>query len=59
MGCCRAVVRNQGAAGFCSDVGYQRDGYFDVLVRMFEQALAQLSASDRHALIARSGEMEG
>ena len=44
------------AAGFCSDVGYQDDGYFDALVRMFEQALkaiAQLSASDRNPLIAR------
>jgi hypothetical protein len=44
------------AAGFCSDIGYKDDGYFDALVRMFEQALkaiAQLSASDRHALIAR------
>jgi hypothetical protein len=44
------------AAGFCSDVGYQDDGYFDALVRMFDQALkiiAQLSASDRNSLIAR------
>lgn len=44
------------AAGFCSDIGYQDDGYFDALVRMFEQALktiAQLSACDRRALIAR------
>jgi hypothetical protein len=44
------------AAGFCDDVGYQDDGYFDALVRMFEQALkiiAQLSASHREALIAR------
>jgi hypothetical protein len=44
------------AAGFCSDVGYQVDGYFDALVRMFDQALkliAQLSASDRNPLIAR------
>jgi hypothetical protein len=44
------------AAGFCSDIGYQDDGYFDALVRMFEQALkaiAQLSTSDRNALIAR------
>jgi hypothetical protein len=44
------------AAGFCSDVGYQDDGYFDALVRMFDQALrliAQLSASDRNPLIAR------
>jgi hypothetical protein len=44
------------AAGFCDDVGYQDDGYFDALVRMFEQALSitgQLPASDRGALIAR------
>lgn len=44
------------AAAFCSDVGYQDDGYFNALVRMFEQALkatAQLSASSRNALIAR------
>jgi hypothetical protein len=44
------------AAGFCRDVGYQDDGYFDALVRMFDQALrliAQLSASDRNPLIAR------
>ena len=44
------------AAGFCGDVGYQDDSYFDALVRMFEEALkviAQLSASDRTALIAR------
>ena len=44
------------AAGFCSDVGYQDDSYFNALVRMFEQALriiAQLSASDRKPLIAR------
>jgi hypothetical protein len=44
------------AAGFCNDVGYQDEAYFDALVRMFEQALktiAQLSGSDRNALIAR------
>jgi len=44
------------AAGFCSDIGYQDESYIDALVRMFEQALkisAQLSASDRNALIAR------
>jgi len=43
------------AAGFCSDVGYQDDSYFNALIRMFEQALqiiAQLSGSDRN-LIAR------
>lgn len=44
------------AAGFCSDIGNQDESYFDALVRMFDQALkviAQLSASDRNALIAR------
>jgi hypothetical protein len=44
------------AAGFCNDVGYQDDSYFNALVRMFEQALkiiAQLAASDRNSLIAR------
>ena len=44
------------AAGFCSDVGYQDEGYFDALVRMFAEALkvsAQLSAGGRDALIAR------
>jgi hypothetical protein len=44
------------AAGFCSDVGYQDDGYFDALVRMFEQALTiadQLPSSDGDALVAR------
>jgi hypothetical protein len=44
------------AAGFCNDVGYQDDGYFDALVRMFGEALkaiAQVSASDRDALIDR------
>jgi hypothetical protein len=44
------------AAGFCNDVGYQDEAYFNALVRMFEQALktiAQLSASDRNALVAR------
>jgi hypothetical protein len=44
------------AAGFCSDVGYQDDSYFNALVRMFEQALqiiAQLSATNPNPLIAR------
>src|SRR5579884_160985 len=44
------------AAGFCNDIGYQDDAYFDALVRIFEQALktiAQLPASDRTPLIAR------
>src|ERR1039457_7688878 len=44
------------AAGFCSDIANQDEGFFNALVRMFEQALAvteQLPASDRDALIAR------
>jgi hypothetical protein len=44
------------AAGYCNDIGYQDGGYFDALVRMFEQALkviGQLPAPDRNALIAR------
>jgi hypothetical protein len=44
------------AAGFCNDVGYQDEAYFNALVRMFEQALktiAQLSAKDGNPLIAR------
>jgi hypothetical protein len=46
----------QRAVGFCSDVGYQDEGYFNALVRMFEQALTvtdQLSVSQRSSLIAR------
>ena len=45
----------ESAAGFCNDVGYQDEGYFDALVNMFEQALKvtrQLSVGDRDALIA-------
>jgi hypothetical protein len=44
------------AAGFCNDVGYQDDTYFNALVRMFEQALNiadQLSTSDRNPLLTR------
>src|SRR5712692_5831227 len=44
------------AAGFCSDIGYQDESYFDALARMFEQALAvadQLPANRRNSLIAR------
>jgi len=44
------------AAGFCNDIGYQDDGYFDALVGTFEQALkaiAQLPACDRQDLITR------
>ena len=42
------------AAGFCSDVGNQDEGYFDALVRMFEQAVklaATLPKND--SLLAR------
>jgi hypothetical protein len=44
------------AAGYCSDIGYQDDSYFNALVRMFEQALkiiTPLSSSNRNLLIAR------
>lgn len=44
------------ASGFSCDVGLQDEGYFDALVRMFEQALkntATLSAAQRPALWAR------
>jgi hypothetical protein len=44
------------AAGFCSDVCNDDEGYFDALVRMFEQALkyaTALSADRRDQLVAR------
>jgi hypothetical protein len=44
------------AAGFSSDIGNQDEGFFDALVRMFEQALKvsnELPAGDRNALIVR------
>jgi len=44
------------AAGFCNDIGYQDDGYFDALIGMFKQALkviAQLPTIDRIALVGR------
>lgn len=44
------------AAGYCQDVGYQEEGFFDALVRMFEQALRSvnnLGANDKARLIAR------
>jgi hypothetical protein len=44
------------ATGFCADIGYQNDDYFNALVNMFGQALktiARLPASDRNTLIAR------
>jgi hypothetical protein len=44
------------AAGFCNDVTDDDEGYFDALVRMFEQALQfanALPVDRRDALIAR------
>ncbi|HEY4087498.1 MAG TPA: hypothetical protein VGM43_16260 [Bryobacteraceae bacterium] len=44
------------AAGFCDDLGSQDEGYFDALVRMFEQALKVIGlipSPDRDVLIAR------
>jgi hypothetical protein len=44
------------AAGYCQDIGYQEEGFFDALVRMFDQALKSantLPASGRGSLIAR------
>ncbi len=44
------------AAGYCQDIGYQEEGFFDALVRMFEQALKStktLPTNGRDSLIAR------
>jgi hypothetical protein len=44
------------AAGYCHDVGYQEEGFFDALVRMFDEALKtakMLPAHVRDSLIAR------
>jgi hypothetical protein len=44
------------AAGFCSDICTDDEGYFDALVRMFEQALKianALSVERRDALMIR------
>ena len=44
------------AAGYCQDIGYQNEGFFDALVRMFEQALKSLNtlrADGRDVLVAR------
>jgi hypothetical protein len=37
------------AAGFSNDIGLQDDGYFDALVRMFEQALKTTAALPKTA----------
>lgn len=44
------------AAGFCRDIAYQDEGFFDALVRMFEQALKSVNTlpnNSRDGLIAR------
>ena len=44
------------AAGYCRDIGYQEEGFFDALVRMFEQALKSantLPADGQDTHIAR------
>lgn len=44
------------AAGFSNDIGLQDEGYFDALVRMFEQALKVIAAlpnTARQALLDR------
>jgi len=44
------------AAGYCRDIGFQEEGFFDALVRMFEQALKSantLPADGRDSYIAR------
>jgi hypothetical protein len=50
------------AAGFCNDIAQQDEGYFDALVRMFEQALKSantLPANGRDSLIARLDHVRG
>ena len=44
------------AAGFCNDIAQQDEGYFDALLRMFEQTLKlanTLTANGRDGLLAR------
>ncbi|MBZ5685504.1 MAG: hypothetical protein LAP86_10760 [Acidobacteriia bacterium] len=44
------------AAGYCQDIGYQEETFFDALVRMFEQALKSthtLPANGQDSFIAR------
>lgn len=44
------------AAGFCNDIGLQDEGYFNALVRMFDQALKAINAlpeTQRAALLTR------
>lgn len=44
------------ATGFCQDIGYQDEGYFNALVRMFEQAIkmvVELDAASREGYMMR------
>jgi hypothetical protein len=50
------------AAGFCSDIGHEDEGYFDALVRMFEQALKLANAlptTGRDGLVTRLDRVRG
>jgi len=50
------------AVGFCNDLANQDEGYFDALVRIFEQALKVIGprpATDRAGLIARLDRVRG
>jgi hypothetical protein len=50
------VLYCEQAAGFCSDIASDDEGYFNALVRMFEQALkivTALSVERRDELLAR------
>jgi hypothetical protein len=40
------------APGYCQDIGYQEEGFFDALVRMFEQALKSANSYPRTVGIA-------
>jgi len=44
------------AAGYCQDIGYQEEGFFDALLGLFEQALKSantLTANHKASLFAR------
>jgi hypothetical protein len=45
------------AAGFSNDVGFQDEGYFDALVRMFEQALKAITELPADHQIALTGRL--
>ena len=45
------------AAGFSNDIGLQDEGYFDALVRMFEQALKAIHALPADQQIALTGRL--